>query len=151
MTESEYKDTYTEEFSSIEDIRKAYGTVVWCRYKDCISNLAVPGVSRTTGNVKRILGFTPINPAEEVWNRICQRGEIAIDYKEIRTPGGMKQKVPQCFTVATGVTGHIDMSRFLHPQMEVVKPPVSPTSAYMSGTNIKPPVKSTKPSKPAKS
>ena len=136
MAKSEYKDLFTEEFPSMEAIREKYGAVIWCRFKDCKSNVKPKGLLRTTGSVKRLRGYTPLSPTEDVWKGLCARGEIAIDYKEIRTQGGMLQKVPQCFVAAEGATGHLDMSRFLNPQMEVVKPPPSPDSAYGMGSDI---------------
>ena len=46
---------------------------------------------------------------------LCGRpDEIAIRFKTI-VSGSQKYKVPACFTCNTGVSGHVDFSKFLQP------------------------------------
>jgi len=131
MAQAEYKDSFPEDLPSIEAVLEKYATVVWCRYKHCTYNEEVPGLVRTTKSVSRLRTYEPLSPIEDKWRGLCNRREIAIDYKEVTTSTGLKQKVPLCFTATSGVTGHLDMTRFLHPQMERVSPPVDPGAAFI--------------------
>ena len=100
---------------TLEDVKKEYGTVVWCKYLKCKNNKEVEGLQRTSGTILGNRAYNPINEQEHVWEGICTKSEIAIKYDEIVTASGTKFKVPSCFSAVTGVSGHIDFSRLLQP------------------------------------
>ena len=112
----EYKDKFPENLPTLDDVRKKYGTVVWCKYLACKSNQEVKGLQTTSGTVLKNSHYNPINEQDHVWTGICTRGEIAIKYDEITTTSGAKAKynVPNCFTSSTKQTGHVDFSNFLN-------------------------------------
>jgi hypothetical protein len=109
----EYEDKFPEDLPTLEEVKKKYGVVVWCKFTACINNEEVAGLQRTSGTLVKRRGYTPLNEQEAIWPGICTRNEIAIKYDEIRTAGGRKVKVPSCFVAATNKTGHIDFSKFL--------------------------------------
>ena len=88
--------------------------VVWCKFTKCQFNTTVKGLQRTTGTLLNNRTYVPISEQEHIWDGICTRDEIAIKYDEVRTSSGSKIKVPSCFSAVTGVTGHIDFTRFLN-------------------------------------
>ena len=96
----------------MEDVKKEFGVVVWCKYTDCINNKEIKGLQRTSGTLLKKLAFTPLNEQEAIWPGICTRDEIAIKFDEVRAAGA-KVKVPSCFVSATNKTGHMDFSRLL--------------------------------------
>ena len=110
----EYKDKFPENLPTLEEVKKEYGVVVWCKFTDCINNQEVAELQRTSGTLLKKRGYTPLNEQEATWPGICTRDEIAINYTAIHTVGGSKIKVPSCFVAATNKTGHIDFSRFLN-------------------------------------
>lgn len=112
--EREYKDKFPEDLSTIDDVKDKYGAVIWCKFTKCKHNQKIEGLQRTTGTILKNRSYTPINEQEATWPSICTRGEIAIKYDEITTANGNKFKIPSCFSAATGVTGHIDFTRFLN-------------------------------------
>ena len=111
----DYKDKFPKGMKTLEDVKKEYGTVVWCKYLKCKNNKEVEGLQRTSGTILGNRAYNPINAQEHVWEGICTKSEIAIKYDEIVTASGTKFKVPSCFSAVTGVSGHIDFSRLLQP------------------------------------
>ena len=110
----EYKDKFPDDLPTLEDVKAKYGKVVWCKFTKCKSNQQVKGLQRTTGTLLKNKTYAPISEREHIWDSICTRDEIAIKYDEVLTASGAKFKVPACFTAHTGVTGHIDFTRFLN-------------------------------------
>ena len=110
----EYVDRFAKDLPTLEDVKQKYGKVVWCKFTKCQYNEEVKGLQRTTGTLLKNRTYAPINEQEHIWSGICTRDEIAIKYDEIRTTSGSKVKVPSCFSAVTGVTGHIDFTRFLN-------------------------------------
>ena len=110
----EYKDKLPKDTPTIEDVKKKYGTVVWCQYKACVSNKEVEGLQRTTGTILKRLNYKPIAEQEHIWDGVCTRGEIGVQYNELKMPGGSKVKVPTCFNGASNKTGYWDFSQFLN-------------------------------------
>ena len=110
----EYKDGFPEALPTLEEVKKEYGVVVWCKFKDCVNNKKIAGLQRTSGTLLKKMVYTPLNEQEATWPGICTRDEIAIKFNVVRTSGGSKVKVPSCFVAATNKTGHIDFSRFLN-------------------------------------
>jgi len=109
----EYKDKFPKSLPTLDDVKKEHGVVVWCKFTKCQYNKEVKGLQRTTGTMLNNRAYTPISEQEHTWNGICTRDEIGIKYDEVNTPNGTKFKVPTCFSAVTGVSGHIDFSRFL--------------------------------------
>jgi len=110
----EYEDKFPEDLPTLEEVKKKYGVVVWCKFTACVNNKEVAGLQRTSGTLLKKRGYTPLNDQEATWPGICSRNEIAINYTEVHTSRGSKVKVPSCFVASTKVTGHIDFSRFLN-------------------------------------
>jgi hypothetical protein len=110
----EYEDKFPEDLPTLEEVKKKYGVVVWCKFTACINNQEIAGLQRTSGTLLKKQGYTPLNDQEATWPGICSRDEIAIKYDEIRGTGGSKIKVPSCFVAATNKTGHMDFSKFLN-------------------------------------
>ena len=109
-----YEDTFPDDLPDLETVQEKYGAVIWCKYTACQHNTDVGGLQRTSGTILKNRIFKPIVEQEHIWPSICTRGEIAINFDEIRTAGGKKTKVPSCFVAATNKTGHIDFSKFLN-------------------------------------
>ena len=42
----EYKDKFPKKLPTIEDVKKKYGTVVWCKFADCGSNQQVKNLQK---------------------------------------------------------------------------------------------------------
>jgi hypothetical protein len=100
---------------TVEEFKQKYGKVVWCDFYKCIYNETPKGASRKLGTVLENPHYEPLGPKDEGWIGICgtRKPEIAIRFKEVTSPGGVKQKVPQCFNGTSNQTGRVDMSRFL--------------------------------------
>ena len=109
----EYKDKYPKKLQTLAALKKKYGTLVWCKFTKCKKNIQVKDLQRTTGTILMNKTYNPINEQEHIWDGICSNDEIAIKYDEVVTTTGAKFKVPSCFSAVTGVSGHIDFSRFL--------------------------------------
>ena len=109
----DYKDKFPKGMKTLDDVKKQYGTVVWCKYLKSKNNAEVEGLQRTSGTILNNRTYKPINEQEHIWEGICTKSEIAIKYDEVLTSSGSKFKVPSCFSAVTGVSGHIDFSRFL--------------------------------------
>ena len=110
--EKEYKDKFTKELPTMEDVKKKYGAVIWCKYTGCKYNEEVEGLQRTSGSLLKNSTYSPLSEQESIWSNICTRGEIGINFDEVRTTS-TKVKVPSCFVASTKKTGHVDFSRFL--------------------------------------
>ena len=110
--EKEYKDKFTKELPTMEDVKKKYGAVIWCKYIGCKYNAEVEGLQRTSGSLLKNLAYSPLSEQESIWSNICTRDEIGIKFDEVRTTSA-KVKVPSCFVASTKKTGHVDFSRFL--------------------------------------
>ena len=110
--EKEYKDKFTKELPTMEDVKKKYGAVIWCKYIGCKYNAEVEGLQRTSGSLLKNLAYSPLSEQESIWSNICTRDEIGIKFDEVRTTSA-KVKVPSCFVASTKKSGHIDFSRFL--------------------------------------
>ena len=108
-----YEDQFPDDLPTIEEVKEKYGTVVWCKFRDCINNQEVKGLQRTSGTLLKRRGFTPIVEQEAIWPGICIREEIGIQFMEVRGSGGSKVKVPSCFVAGTNKTGHMDFSKLL--------------------------------------
>ena len=111
-TSREYKSTLPEGMTD-ENLREAYGKVVWCKFTDCKNNREIKDLQRTSGTLLKNRTYKPLSEEEATWTGICTRDEIAITYNEIMTSTKSKFKVPSCFVAATNKTGHIDFTRFL--------------------------------------
>ena len=110
----EYVDRFPKDLTTLEDVKQKYGKVLCCKFTKFQYKEEVKGLQRTTGTLLKNRTYAPINEQEHIWSGICTRDEIAIKYDEIRTTSGSKVKVPSCFSAVTGVTGHIDFTRFLN-------------------------------------
>jgi hypothetical protein len=96
-----------------EELKEKYSKLVWCEFYDCKWNKET-GAERTLKTILKNKAYTPF--ADDPGMRgLCSRpDEIAIRFKTI-VSGSMKYKVPACFLSNTGVTGHVDFSKFLQP------------------------------------
>jgi len=113
-TKREYKDKFPKKLPTIEDVKKEYGTVVWCKFTKCGSNQEVKNLQRTTGTLLKRTNYTPIIEQEHIWAGVCTRGEIGIQFDEMKLPHGAKVKVPSCYTAHTDKTGYWDFTQFLN-------------------------------------
>ena len=113
-TKKEYKDSFPKNLPTLDDVKQKYGKVVWCKFSKCRYNEEVKGLQRTTGTLLKNRTYKPISEQEHIWDGICTRNEIAIKYDEVITNSGTKFKIPSCFSSVTGVSGHVDFSRFLN-------------------------------------
>ena len=52
-TKREYKDKFPKKLPTIEEVKKEYGTVVWCKFAKCGSNQEVKNLQRTTGSIQK--------------------------------------------------------------------------------------------------
>ena len=96
-----------------EDLKKEYSKLVWCEYYACKFNKQI-GAERTLKTILKNKAYTPF--ADDPGMRgLCGRpDEIAIRFKTI-VSGSQKYKVPACFLSNTGVSGHVDFTKFLQP------------------------------------
>ena len=108
-----YEDKFPNDLPTLEEVKAQYGKVVWCQYTKCRFNEAVKGLQRTSGTILKNRMYSPINEQEHIWDSICTRDEIGIRFDTTITSGGIKIKVPSCFTAISGVSGHQDWSRLL--------------------------------------
>jgi hypothetical protein len=101
MTEKKFKDKYAK--------------VVWCDYYDCIHNERPEGISRKVGTIIGNPNYESIGTKDESFKGVCNKEEIGIRFKVIKTSSGAKHKVPECFNAASNKTGHMDFSKLLQP------------------------------------
>ena len=107
----EYKDKFPEG-TTFEDLKKQQGVVVWCKYLACVNNKQFDDTQRTTGALRKNSNYKPISERENVWQGVCTRDEIGVDFKEFFS-NGAKFKVPMCFNAASNKTGYTDFSKLL--------------------------------------
>ena len=111
-TSVEYVDKLPEGMTA-QEFKKQYGVVVWCDYFGCKYNAQVADTQRTTGKLLNKRGYQPLGQDAGVWRGLCTRGEIGIQFDQVITASGNKQKIPHCFTSSTTKTGHLDFAKFL--------------------------------------
>tara|TARA_R110000824_G_scaffold74443_5_gene189245 strand:- start:11929 stop:12387 length:459 start_codon:yes stop_codon:yes gene_type:complete len=109
----EYKDKFPKTLPTLAKVKEKYGTVVWCKFTECKHNFRVEGLQRTSGTILKNRTYQPIGEQEHIWDSVCSRGEIAIQFTQVVSPTHAKVKVPSCFVASTSPSGHIDFSRFL--------------------------------------
>ena len=110
----DYKDKFTKELPTLEDVKKKHGVVVWCKYVGCKYNQEVKGLQRTSGTLLKNKTYKPIGEQDAIWPFICSRDEIAIKFDNVKVGTSSKLKVPSCFTSSSKSAGHIDFSKFLN-------------------------------------
>ena len=96
-----------------EELKQEYSKLVWCEYYGCKWNRQV-GAERTLKTILKNKAYKPFNEDEGMKGLCGRPDEIAIRFKTI-VAGSQKHKVPVCFTCNTGVSGHVDFSKFLQP------------------------------------
>ena len=106
-----YEDKFPEG-TTFEDLKEKHGVVIWCKYYACVHNKQFKDTQRTTGTLRKDSNFKPIAERENVWQGLCTREEIGIDFKTFFS-NGAKFKVPACYNAATNETGHMDFSKLL--------------------------------------
>jgi hypothetical protein len=106
-----YEDKLPNDMT-FEEFKKQRGVVVWCKYLDCVNNKQFEDTQRTTSTIRKNSNYKPISERENVWQGVCTRDEIGIQYKEFFS-NGAKFKVPACFNAATNKTGYMDFSKLL--------------------------------------
>jgi len=109
------KVTYEDKLPSgmtFEEFKKQQGVVIWCKYYDCVNNKQFEDTQRTTGTLRKNSSYKPISERENVWQGVCTRDEIGVDFQEFFS-NGAKFKVPMCFNAATNKTGYMDFSKML--------------------------------------
>ena len=106
-----YEDKFPEG-TTLEDLKEQQGVVIWCKYYACAHNKQFEDTQRTTGSLQKNSSYKPLIEKENVWQGVCTRDEIGIQYKEFFS-NGAKFKVPACFNAATNKTGYMDFSKLL--------------------------------------
>ena len=97
-----------------EEFKAKYAKIVWCDYYKCMHNVQPDGAKRTIATLLENPEYKPLGPADAMIQGICSKAEIGIKYKEIKTSGGVKHKVPECFNAAGNKNKHnVDFSKFL--------------------------------------
>jgi len=96
-----------------EELKAEYSKLVWCEYYECKWNRQV-GANRTLGTLLKNKAYSPFKDDEGMKGLCGRPDEIGIRFKTI-VSGSQKYKVPACFTCNTGVSGHVDFSKFLQP------------------------------------
>ena len=86
---------------------------MWCEYYDCKWNKQI-GAERTLKTILKNRSYKPFADDPGMKGLCGRPDEIAIRFKTV-VSGSQKYKVPACFTCNTGVTGHVDFSKFLQP------------------------------------
>ena len=110
-TTKEYKSTLPEGMTN-ENLREAYGKVVWCKFTACKYNSQIEGVQRTTSDITNNPSFAPISEQEHIWDSICVRNEIALEFTVI-TSKNVKHKIPACFVASSDSRNKMDWSKLL--------------------------------------
>ena len=96
-----------------EDLKEQYGKLVWCEYYDCKHNKQI-GAERTLKTMLKNKSYTPFADDPGMKGLCGRPDEIAIRFKTVFS-SSTKFKVPACFMSNTGVSGHVDFSKFLQP------------------------------------
>ena len=98
---------------SEEKLKEEYSKLVWCEYYDCKHNKQI-GAERTLKTILKNKAYTPFADDPGMKGLCGRPDEIAIRFKTIIS-GSQKYRVPACFLSNTGVSGHVDFSKFLQP------------------------------------
>jgi hypothetical protein len=106
-----YEDKLPDDMT-FEEFKKQRGVVVWCKYLACTNNKQFEDTQRTTGTLRKNSSYKPISERENVWQGVCTRDEIGVDFQEFFS-NGAKFKVPMCFNAASNKTGYMDFSKLL--------------------------------------
>jgi len=106
-----YEDKFPEG-TTLDDLKKEHGVVVWCKYLACVNNKQFDDTQRTTGALRKNTSYKPIGVKDNVWKGVCTRDEIGVGFQEFFS-NGAKFKVPMCFNAATNKTGYMDFSKLL--------------------------------------
>ena len=96
-----------------DELKQEYSKLVWCEYYDCKWNKQI-GAERTLKTILKNRSYKPFADDPGMKGLCGRPDEIAIRFKTV-VSGSQKYKVPACFTCNTGVTGHVDFSKFLQP------------------------------------
>ena len=97
-----------------EEFKTKYAKVVWCDYYRCMHNVQLDGAKRTIATLLENPEYKPLGPKDAMIRGVCNKAEIGIKYKEIKTTGGVKHKVPECFNAAGNKNKHsMDFSKLL--------------------------------------
>jgi hypothetical protein len=97
-----------------EEFKEKYGKVVWCNYYKCLHNVQPKGAKRTIATLLENPNYKPLGTKDAMIQGVCTKSEIGIKFKEIKTSGGVKHKVPQCFNAADNKNKHnMDFSKLL--------------------------------------
>jgi len=106
-----YEDKFPEG-TTLDDLKKEHGVVVWCKYLACVNNKQFKDTQRTTGSLRKNSSYKPIGIKDNVWEGVCTRNEIGVGFQEFFS-NGAKFKAPMCFNAATNKTGYMDFSKLL--------------------------------------
>ena len=106
-----YEDKFPEG-TTLDDLKKEHGVVVWCKYLACVNNKQFDDTQSTTGALRKNTSYKPIGVKDNVWKGVCTRDEIGVGFQEFFS-NGAKFKVPMCFNAASNKTGYMDFSRLL--------------------------------------
>ena len=96
-----------------DELKQEYSKLVWCEYYDCKWNKQI-GAERTLKTILKNRSYKPFADDPGMKGLCGRPDEIAIRFKTVVSVS-QKYKVPACFTCNTGVTGHVDFSKFLQP------------------------------------
>jgi len=96
-----------------DELKNKYAKLVWCEYYDCKWNNQI-GAERTLKTILKNRAYSPFKDDPGMKGLCGRPDEIAIRFKTI-VSGSQKYKVPACFTCNTGISGHVDFSKFLQP------------------------------------
>ena len=96
-----------------EELKEEYSKLVLCEYYACKWNKQI-GAERTLKTLLKNKAYSPFKDDPGMKGLCGRPDEIAIRFKTV-VSGSQKYKVPACFTCNTGVTGHVDFSKFLQP------------------------------------
>ena len=111
----EYTSTLPEGMTD-ESLREAVGKVVWCKFTACKYNQTIEGVQRTTSDIQDNSSFKPFNEQAHIWEGMCMRKEITIDFKSVISntgPAGTKVDIPSCHSASTDRRSKMDWSKTL--------------------------------------
>jgi len=114
-SKKEDNTVYEDKFpagTTLEDLKKKHGVVIWCNYHACINNKQFEDTQRTTGSLRKNSSYKPIGVKDNVWKGVCTRDEIGVGFQEFFS-NGAKFKAPMCFNAATNKTGYMDFSKLL--------------------------------------
>ena len=97
-----------------EQFNAKYSKVVWCDYYKCIHNEQPEGLKRTIATLLNNENYKPLGPKDAMIHGVCNKSEIGIKFKELKTSGGIKHKVPECFNAADNKNkGGMDFSKLV--------------------------------------